>query len=213
MHISWLTTSESVKTFTSTDIGCRKTCNDCWYFACSRLRSTCSTCSLGKLEHHLIKTHKAAAPQLEARTPAERTYYNRYSHPGGDKVSFERLACICSLSVFCTSAKSLRPPLSCMAYPIQSIYKSPFQHEKGAMPIADQSSHRRLCTIHARAPDVAVVVEPATNNARRLFAGVDIAAPVAVVWDSLTDYDGLGKFIPGRSDVSSVSHIFQFPWK
>lgn len=58
---------------------------------------------------------------------------------------------------------------------------------------------------------MAVVVEPATNNARRLFAGVDIAAPVAVVWDSLTDYDGLGNFIPGRSLVSSVSHIFKYP--
>ena len=79
------------------------------------------------------------------------------------------------------------------------------------MPIAGQS--RGLCTIYARAPDVAVVVEPATNNARRLFAGVDIAAPVAVVWDSLTDYDGLGKFIPGRSDVSSVSYNFKFSWK
>ena len=78
------------------------------------------------------------------------------------------------------------------------------------MPIAGQSSHRGLCTIHARAPDVAVVVEPATNNARRLFAGVDIAAPVAVVWDSLTDYDGLGNFIPGRSSVSSVSHMLNF---
>ena len=52
---------------------------------------------------------------------------------------------------------------------------------------------------------MAVVVEPATNNARRLFAGVDIAAPVAIVWDALTDYDGLGNFIPGRSAASSIS--------
>ena len=40
-------------------------------------------------------------------------------------------------------------------------------------------------------------VEPAPNNARRLYAGVDVGAPVAVVWRALTDYDGLGSFIPG----------------
>ena len=40
-------------------------------------------------------------------------------------------------------------------------------------------------------------VEPAPNNARRLYAGVDVGAPVAVVWRALTDYDSLGSFIPG----------------
>lgn len=44
---------------------------------------------------------------------------------------------------------------------------------------------------------VSLEVEPAPNNARRLYAGVNIAAPVQVVWDALTDYDGLGNFIPG----------------
>ena len=46
---------------------------------------------------------------------------------------------------------------------------------------------------------MALVVEAASNNARTLFAGVDIDAPVSVVWDSLTDYDGLGTFIPGKA--------------
>jgi hypothetical protein len=44
---------------------------------------------------------------------------------------------------------------------------------------------------------VAVTVEPAGNNARRLYAGVDVYAPVSVIWSALTDYDGLGDFIPG----------------
>lgn len=46
---------------------------------------------------------------------------------------------------------------------------------------------------------MALIVEPASNNARTLFAGVDIDAPVSVVWDALTDYDGLGTFIPGMA--------------
>ena len=46
---------------------------------------------------------------------------------------------------------------------------------------------------------MALVVESASNNARKLFAGVDIDAPVSVVWDALTDYDGLGTFIPGMA--------------
>lgn len=47
------------------------------------------------------------------------------------------------------------------------------------------------------ADSVAVVVEPAGNNGRRLYAGVDISAPVDVIWGALTDYDSLGEFIPG----------------
>ena len=44
---------------------------------------------------------------------------------------------------------------------------------------------------------VAVEVEPAPSNGRCLFAGVDITAPPDVVWQALTDYDGLDSFIPG----------------
>ena len=33
---------------------------------------------------------------------------------------------------------------------------------------------------------------------RILYAGIDIDAPVAVVWQALTDYEGLGNFIPGK---------------
>lgn len=44
---------------------------------------------------------------------------------------------------------------------------------------------------------VAVEVEPAPSNGRCLFAGVDITAPPDVVWQALTDYDGLDTFIPG----------------
>ena len=41
-------------------------------------------------------------------------------------------------------------------------------------------------------------VEKASRNTRRLYAGVDIEAPVELVWSVLTDYDGLGNFIPGE---------------
>ena len=44
---------------------------------------------------------------------------------------------------------------------------------------------------------VAVEVETAPSNGRCLFAGVDITAPPDVVWQALTDYDGLDSFIPG----------------
>lgn len=47
------------------------------------------------------------------------------------------------------------------------------------------------------AGSVAVTVEPAGKNAQCLYAGVDISAPVDVIWGALTDYDGLGTFIPG----------------
>jgi len=32
-----------------------------------------------------------------------------------------------------------------------------------------------------------------------VYAAIDIGAPVAAVWDALTDYDGLGNFIPGTT--------------
>lgn len=44
---------------------------------------------------------------------------------------------------------------------------------------------------------VAVTVESAGSNARRLYACVDISAPCSIIWGALTDYDGLGDFIPG----------------
>ena len=69
------------------------------------------------------------------------------------------------------------------------------------MRATGQHCTRRSCQTHARATEVAVIVEPASNNARRLFAGVDIDAPVSIVWDSLTDYDGLGNFIPGPAPI------------
>lgn len=59
-----------------------------------------------------------------------------------------------------------------------------------------------MCRASA-ASTVAVTVEPAGNNARRLYAGVDISAPVDVVWGALTDYDGLGTFIPGTAFARS----------
>lgn len=71
---------------------------------------------------------------------------------------------------------------------------------------ADQQHTARSCAAYARANDVAVIVEPASNNARRLYARVDIAAPVRIVWDSLTDYDGLGNFIPGGLSASAAFH-------
>ena len=52
------------------------------------------------------------------------------------------------------------------------------------------------------AQSVDVTVERAARNSRRLYAAVHIAAPVDVVWGALTDYEGLGTFIPG-----AVSHF------
>ena len=50
-------------------------------------------------------------------------------------------------------------------------------------------------------------VESAPNNARRLYAGVDIGAPVSVVWGALTDYNGLGNFIPGPAASAPKSCV------
>lgn len=48
-------------------------------------------------------------------------------------------------------------------------------------------------SIHSQ---VMVDVEQTSWNSRKLFATVDVAAPVDIVWDSLTDYEHLGDFIP-----------------
>ena len=42
-----------------------------------------------------------------------------------------------------------------------------------------------------------VEVDKASRNARRLYAAVSIDAPLSQVWGALTDYEGLGNFIPG----------------
>ena len=47
------------------------------------------------------------------------------------------------------------------------------------------------------AQSVEVKVERGARNSRRLYAAVQIAAPIDVVWGALTDYEGLGNFIPG----------------
>ena len=49
-----------------------------------------------------------------------------------------------------------------------------------------------------------MTVETPARNARRLYAGVDIAAPLETVWQALTDYDGLADFIPGGHALNSV---------
>lgn len=46
---------------------------------------------------------------------------------------------------------------------------------------------------------VAVQMEQGPNNSRRVYAGVDVAAPWSNVWSALTDYEGLGNFIPGAA--------------
>lgn len=43
-----------------------------------------------------------------------------------------------------------------------------------------------------------VEVEKGARNVRLLYAGIDVNAPVGAVWQALTDYDGLGNFIPGK---------------
>ena len=45
---------------------------------------------------------------------------------------------------------------------------------------------------------VRVEVDKVAGNTRRVYAGITIAAPVRFVWEALTDYQGLSKFIPGE---------------
>jgi hypothetical protein len=61
-----------------------------------------------------------------------------------------------------------------------------------------------------QAAAVAVEVEPGPNNSRRVYAGVSIAAPWASVWGALTDYDGLGDFIPGNIASKQVLSLLRF---
>ena len=44
---------------------------------------------------------------------------------------------------------------------------------------------------------MSVIIDKGYRNSRRLYASVEIAAPLQVVWEALTDYEGLGTFIPG----------------
>lgn len=59
---------------------------------------------------------------------------------------------------------------------------------------------------------VLVEVERGPSNSRRLYAGVDIAAPWTAVWAALTDYDGLDSFIPGKQSRGSHT-ILDYTWK
>ena len=52
-------------------------------------------------------------------------------------------------------------------------------------------------------------VEKGWNNSRHLSAGVDIAAPVSVVWNALTDYDNLNTFIPGMISPLTLQSLLQ----
>ena len=53
-------------------------------------------------------------------------------------------------------------------------------------------------TQEVRTTLVTVEVECGPRNSRRLYAGIDIAAPWGDVWGALTNYDGLSDFIPGE---------------
>lgn len=44
--------------------------------------------------------------------------------------------------------------------------------------------------------EVSVMIEKPSFSSRRLIAGTSILAPPECVWEALTDYDGLGNFIP-----------------
>ena len=44
-----------------------------------------------------------------------------------------------------------------------------------------------------------MIIDKGHRNSRRLYANVEIAAPLQVVWEALTAYEGLGTFIPGLS--------------
>ncbi len=59
---------------------------------------------------------------------------------------------------------------------------------------------------------VLVEVEHGPSNSRRLYAGVNIAAPWTAVWAALTDYDGLDSFIPGKQ-IKGRPTILDYSWK
>lgn len=44
--------------------------------------------------------------------------------------------------------------------------------------------------------EVSVMIEKPSFSSRRLIAATSILAPPERVWEALTDYDGLGEFIP-----------------
>ena len=67
------------------------------------------------------------------------------------------------------------------------------------------------CAAAAMCGGVAVEVEPAPSNGRCLFAGVDITAPTDVVWQALTDYDGLDSFIPGVCQAEACGLVCKPP--
>jgi hypothetical protein len=52
----------------------------------------------------------------------------------------------------------------------------------------------------ATPPPIAVDIEAAPSNGRRLYASTDIAAPAFVVWNALTSYEKLGEFVPGLAE-------------
>lgn len=52
---------------------------------------------------------------------------------------------------------------------------------------------------------ITVEVETGPSNSRRLYAGIDIAAPWSAVWAALTDYEGLHTFIPGLAQNECLS--------
>lgn len=52
---------------------------------------------------------------------------------------------------------------------------------------------------------VDVTVERGARNSRRLYAAVQIAAPVHIVWGALTDYERLNTFIPGLTENRCLS--------
>jgi len=68
-------------------------------------------------------------------------------------------------------------------------------------------AHAQATPAAAEAADtaVSVEVEQGPSNSRRLYAGIDIAAPWTAVWSALTDYDGLDTFIPGLAQNECLS--------
>ena len=55
----------------------------------------------------------------------------------------------------------------------------------------------------AAAAQVDLAIEPGPNNARCVWAGVDVRAPAPAVFAALTSYERLGTFIPGKKGRSA----------
>jgi len=64
------------------------------------------------------------------------------------------------------------------------------------IPLDVPDPQGRVCDLDGVCDDVAVLIEKAPNNARRIYTAVDVQAAIDVVWKILTDYEKLHEVVP-----------------